>query len=233
VLEFITPISEQLAFWIVDGAWWIAPLIALIAGVLTSFLPCCLAAIPLVVGVVSGSEAKGRRGFQIALIFALGNALTLTALAVIAALLGQLMRGAGSWFYLILGVLMVLMALQMFGLINVLPGTHLLAKNKRRGYIGALLAGILSGLFSSACATPVLVVLLGLVAVEGNILWGVTLLLCYALGHSVLMVVAGTSVGLTNQISSSAKYKTAAKAAQITMGVLALLLGIYLLYLGF
>ena len=39
------------------------------------------------------------------------------------------------------------------------------------GYLGDFIAGILGGFFSSPCATPVLVVLLAVVAKEGSLLW--------------------------------------------------------------
>jgi cytochrome c-type biogenesis protein len=99
--------------------------------------------------------------------------------------------------------------------------------------LGAFLAGILGGFFSSPCATPVLIALLSLVAGEGSLISGVVLLLMYSLGHSVLVIIAGTSVGFVQRISKSEQYGALSKAIRVLMGIAILIIGIYMLYLGF
>lgn len=59
----------------------------------------------------------------------------------------------------------------------------------------ALLAGLLSGLFASSCATPVLMALLTVIISLDQLSWGIVLLFCYALGNGLLIVVLGTSLG--------------------------------------
>ena len=106
-------------------------------------------------------------------------------------------------------------------------------KNTKRGYLGAAIAGILGGLFASPCATPVLIALLAVVAREGKIAWGIVLLLLYSIGHSVLLMIAGTSVGFVGQLSRSERYGRASRILKIVMGSVVLILGFYLLYMGF
>ncbi|NLT48999.1 MAG: cytochrome c biogenesis protein CcdA, partial [Clostridiales bacterium] len=146
---------------------------------------------------------------------------------------GRLIGSSSSWWYIALGVLMVLMALQIFEIYNFIPSTYLTDKNSKTGYVGALATGILGGIFSSPCATPVLVVLLGIVARSGNVPWGVLLLLFYSLGHSVLVLVAGTSVGFVNKVTSSGKYGLLSKILKYVMGTGVLLIAFYMFYLGF
>lgn len=128
---------------------------------------------------------------------------------------------------------MVLMALQLWGVYNFIPATHLISKSTKRGYGGAFLAGVLGGVFSSPCATPVLVVLLAFVAVQDSILWGVLLLLMYSIGHGVLTVVAGTSVGFAQRLSQDKRYGRLGTVLNIVLGALVLLLGFYMFYLAF
>jgi cytochrome c biogenesis protein CcdA len=214
--------------------FWLAPFIALLAGVLTSVMPCSLSCVPLVIGYVGGVGKKDTsRSFKLSLVFTIGMAVTFTVLGTLAALLGKLMQGTGSWWYIMLGVLMVLMALQTWEMFNFIPSTYLTSKNKKRGYLGALFAGILGGVFSSPCSTPVLIVLLGIVAKDGNIVWGVTLLLLYSIGHSVLVLIAGTSYGLVQKVTSSDKYGKFSMALKYVMGGLILLIAFYMFYLGF
>lgn len=192
---------------LIENTVWLAPFVALLAGVLTSVTPCALSSVPLVIGYVGGTGGSDtKRAFRLSLTFASGMAVTFTALGTIASLLGKLMGTSSTWWYLVLGVLMVLMALQTFEIYNFIPSTYLIAKNTKKGYIGAFAAGILGGIFSSPCATPVLVVLLGLVARSGNVMWGILLLLLYSIGHSVLVLVAGTSIGFVKKMTANKKY---------------------------
>lgn len=213
---------------------WLAPFLAFLAGVLTSFTPCSLSAIPLIVGYVGGTDQKNpKKALGYSLFFALGSAITFTILGGIAAAAGGMLGGASRWWYLFLGVLMVLMALQTFEVFTFIPSTYLVSKNKKRGWLGALAAGVLGGIFSSPCSTPMLVVLLALVAGGGNPLWGVFLLLLYSIGNGTLAVIAGTSMGFVRKLSASASYGKISRILQIVTGILILLLGLYFLYLGF
>ncbi len=102
----------------------------------------------------------------------------------------------------------------------------------RKGMVGAFIVGLVAGLISSPCATPVLVAILALVAGRANILLGVGLLAAYSLGHSLLLMVAGTSVGWAQQMASSPATERIGRVAKATFGVVVVLIGGYLLYLG-
>ncbi len=214
---------------------WLAPLIALVAGAVTSLMPCSLASIPLIIGYVGSdvNQEDKRRPLKLSLTFAVGLTVTFTVLGVIAATAGVLMGGAQRWWNLVLGVLMVLMALQTWELFEFIPSSYLVSRTKRQGYAGAFIAGALGGLFSSPCATPVLIALLALVAGSGQVLWGILLLLLYSVGHSALAVLAGTSVGFARRITASGQYGKFSLVLRLVMGALILAMGLYLLYQGF
>lgn len=219
---------------LISQSTWLAPLMALLAGILTSVTPCALSSVPLVIGYVGGTgNNEPQKAFRLSLTFAVGMAITFTTLGTIASLLGKLMGTSSSWWYIALGVLMVLMALQIWEVNNFIPSTYLTSKNTKKGYIGALIAGILGGIFSSPCATPVLIVLLGIVAKSGNVVWGVLLLLLYSIGHSFLVLIAGTSVGLVKKLTASNKYGAFSAILKYAMGGVILLIAFYMFYLGF
>lgn len=213
---------------------WLAPLLALLAGVLTSVTPCALSSIPLIIGYVGGTgEQNTKKAFAYSAVFSVGTAVTFVALGIIATSAGKLMGTSSPVWYMILGVLMVLMALQTWEIFNFIPSVNLISKSKKKGYAGAFLAGILGGIFSSPCSTPVLIALLAIVAGEGNLLWGILLMLLYSIGHSVLVMAAGTSVGFVQKINSSEKYKTVATIMKTVMGTAILLIGLYMFWLAF
>ena len=226
--EILNALSVQ-----INQSYWLAPILVLLAGILTSLTPCSLSTIPLIIGYISGGINDTKKALKLSLVFALGGAITFTILGVIASLAGSLIGTTSSIWYIILGILMLLMALQTWELIEIIPSTYLVSKNKKKGYIGALIAGILSGIFSSPCATPVLIAILTIVAGSGNILWGMLLLLIYSIGHGTLAVVAGTSVGFVKKMVSNKKFGMWSKVIKIITGILILIIGLYMLYLGF
>ncbi|MFA5340831.1 MAG: cytochrome c biogenesis protein CcdA [Clostridia bacterium] len=213
---------------------WLTPILALLAGVITSFMPCALSTIPLVVGYVGGTSQKdSKKAFKLSLIFILGMAVTNTGLAVAATLAGKIVGNTNPWWYIVLGVLMVFMALQVWGIFEIIPSSYLISKNSKKGGIGAFVAGLLGGIFSSPCATPVLVVLLAIVSIQGNILWGILLFVLYSIGHGVLSVIAGTSLGFVQKLAANEKYGKFSRILTIVMGFLILVMGLYMFYLGF
>jgi len=167
-----------------------------LAGVLSSASPCVLATIPLVVGFVGG-YADGDRGkaFRYSLAFVLGLSLTFTAFGAAAGLLGTMFGTLGGWWYVAAGSVALVMGGQMMGLYEIHLPIRRDYKPKQGGLIGAFLLGLFFGVVSSPCATPVLVVLLTLVAGKGQVLYGIALLFCYAIGHCLLMLFAGTFTG--------------------------------------
>ena len=224
LISFSTIIQENI---------WIAPVIALLAGVLTSFTPCGLASVPLVIGYVnSKGEQTIKRTFRLSCIFALGTALTYTSLGVVASLAGQMLTFVGNWWYLIVGLILIVMALEFLEVINILPKKSLLSKNKKKGYLGAFITGLLAGLFSSPCSTPVLIVLLTIVGTKGSLIWGILLLLLYSIGHSILIIISGTSVNFVNRITSSDKYSKINKIIKVLVSIAMFGLAFYLIYIG-
>lgn len=229
----MTGLLEHISILITETAWF-APILALIAGILASFTPCSLSSIPLVIGYVGGTGQKDTKtALRLSLVFVLGSAVTFTVLGVIASMAGHLIGNSGSWWYILLGALMVLMALQTWGVFEIIPSSYLISKSTKRGYAGAFIAGILGGIFSSPCSTPVLIALLAIVAGKGSIVWGILLLLIYSAGHGILAVVAGTSVGFVQKLNASEKYGKASTILKIVMGGAILLIGFYMFYLGF
>lgn len=125
------------------------------------------------------------------------------------------------------------MALQTWELYNFIPSANLITKSRKRGFVGAFFAGILGGVFSSPCSTPVLIALLAIVSGKGNILWGIVLMLLYSIGHSALVIVAGTSMGFVKNINENEKYKKLVAALKIFMGTAILLIGLCMFWLAF
>jgi thioredoxin 1 len=83
---------------------------------------------------------------------------------------------------------------------------------------------------STPCAVPILAVLLAFVAEKGNVLHGGFLLFVYALGHSALVLVAGTSVGAAKALIESKGLRAAHGVLQKFAGVLIIGIGLYFVF---
>ena len=178
----------------------ISLIIALISGALTSLLPCSLSSLPLIILYVSGGSADRKSAFRYSIIYALGSSITFIILGVVITAIGGMLSQAGSWYYIVLGVIMALLSLQCFGVINIIPSTNLITKNKRKGYIGAFLTGILSAIFSSPCSTPVLIALLLSISIGADMLFSIILLLSYSIGYSLLSIAIATALGAVKEL---------------------------------
>jgi cytochrome c-type biogenesis protein len=230
----VNHLLESFSNLMLESAWF-SPLLALLAGVITAFTPCCLSSVPLIIGYVGGTGQRDiKKSFKLSLTFSVGMVITSTILGVIVALLGTMvqMQYSGGWWYVVLGALMLLMALQVWEVITIIPSTFLLSKSTKKGHVGALIAGVLAGVFSSPCSTPILVALLTIVAQQGKIGWGAFLLFLYSVGHSVLFLFAGTFTGAMRNMMANKKYSVLSEVVKYVSGFAIMVLGLYMLYMG-
>jgi cytochrome c-type biogenesis protein len=213
---------------------WLAVVAVFLGGVTTALNPCVLAMIPLLMGVVAGNKETTtvRRSLVYSLFFVLGLAITFTGLGLISALMGRMFGNVGLfWKYLVAGVCLV-MGLHLLGLLKWNLPVPAGLTVKRRGNLGAFLLGLLFGVVSTPCAVPILAVLLAFVAEKGNVLYGGFLLFVYALGHSALVLVAGTSVGAAKSLLESKGLRTAHGVLQKAAGILIVGIGLYFLFVA-
>ena len=193
--------------------------------------------IPLMMSFVAGRKEEKPgvlRAFLFSLIFVLGLAMTFTALGMIAALAGRMYGDvSGVWNWIVAAVCVV-MGLHLMGVVTVpIPSLGGKLQPKTRGLLGALVLGLLFGVVSAPCAAPILVVLLTYLAGSGSsVAWGGTLLLVYALGHSVLVLIAGTSIGAARQLIENKKATRTLGLLRRIAGAIIVLVGAYFVYRG-
>jgi cytochrome c-type biogenesis protein len=212
---------------------WLAFGAVFIGGLLTACNPCVLAMIPLMIGFVGGMEGTSgfKKSFLFTLVFILGLSITFAILGIIAATAGKLLGDVGVFWKWIAGGVCVIMGIHLLDLIKFNVPAFGKIKVKQKGLLGAFLLGLLFGIVSTPCAAPILVVLLTYIAASGSsIVYGAILLLVYALGHCMLILVVGTSVGLAKGLLESKGFRTSTNILRKSAGVLIMLVGIYFLF---
>ena len=210
---------------------WLAIPAVFLGGIMTASNPCVLAMIPLMIGLVAGRRESGgiKKTFLFSLFFVLGLAVTFTALGLVSALLGRMFGDVGRFWKYALAAVCLVMGASLLGLFHFNFSSPSLTRFKGRGSFGAFLLGLLFGLVSTPCAVPILAVLLAFVAEKGNVAYGSLLLFIYALGHSLLILVAGTSMGAAKRLIESKGLKKASSWLQKAAGVIIILVGVHLL----
>jgi cytochrome c biogenesis protein CcdA len=202
-----------------------------LAGVLSSASPCVLATIPLVVGFVGGYADGDRwKAFRYSLAFILGVSLTFTAFGTAAGMLGTMFGTMGGWWYVVAGIVALVMGGQMIGLYEIRLPIKREFKPKQGGIVGSFVLGLFFGVVSSPCATPVLVVILTYVATKGQVLYGTALLFAYAIGHCLLMLLAGTFTGFIESFVKQRGIINFSAWAKRFGGAVVACVGVYLLW---
>ena len=215
---------------------WLAVVAIFVGGLLSASNPCVLAMIPLTMSFVAGQKEEKTgpwRAFLLSLVLVLGLALTFTILGVAAALAGSMYGDvSGVWTWVVAGVCLV-MGLHLMGVLDFTIPMPLSIQPKIRGVLGAFIMGLLFGVVSAPCAAPILVVLLTYLAGSGaSVPYGALLLLVYALGHSVLILAAGTSMGLARKLIESRSVTRATDIMRRAAGVVIIGVGVFFVFNG-
>ena len=204
-----------------------------VGGLLSSSSPCVLATIPLVIGYVGGySEGNRRKALLYSSTFILGLSITFTILGAIASFVGGLFGVTSKAWYFVVGGIAVAIGLHLIGLYewNLLIPVRF--QPKQRGILGAFLLGLIFGIVSSPCATPILVLILTFVASKGEIIYGTSLLFVYAIAHCALIFLAGVAAGFAEGFIRSKGISNVATWGKRIGGSIVLLVGVYMVYSG-
>ena len=210
----------------VEHAGLAAAGVGFLAGFLFSFNPVALASIPVSLAYVT----KGRDKSQALLfgaMFVLGMILTHVVLGLIAGLGGKwAAEVTGRGWGLFLGPLLIVLGLMWAGWLRVpLPSFGFRAIRPTAAW-GAFLLGIPFAVAVCPVCTPALVVLLGVTAGIGSVLLGIVLLLAFALGRAVPLVVGALAVSWLENLSSLSRYR---RGFEIAGGLTLIAMGFYML----
>ena len=201
-------------------------LIGFTTGFLFSFNPVALAAIPVSLAYVTKSHEQ-RVALHYAAAFVLGMLLVHIALGAIAALGGLWVQNLlGRYWGLVLGPLLIVLGLAWPGWIKLrLPQVALRARRATTVWGAGALGAAFAVAVCPIC-TPTLVVLLGVAAGVGSITFGVLLLLAFALGRALPILLGGWAVGALESMKPLTRHQ---RTFEMVGGIALVLTGLYML----
>jgi thiol:disulfide interchange protein DsbD len=159
----------------------------------------------------TGAGRANLRALPRAIVYVLGIALMYSTLGVVAAMTGGLFGGwlASPWVLGGIGLLLLAMALSMFGLYEMqVPGALLsrLGGATGAGYLGTFLAGLLVGVFAAPCIGPPIIALLAHVGAKGDPVFGFQAFFVLSLGLGLPYLVLAVSTGLMELLPRSGSW---------------------------
>ncbi len=197
-----------------------------LAGFVFSFNPVSFASIPVVLAYVTKAHEE-RRALLLGGAFVSGMVMTHVVLGVAAALGGEWVSGVmGREWGLLLGPLLIVLGLLWPGWLKLrLPWLSMRARQVT-GPWGAFLLGIPFSVAICPFCTPALLVTLTASAAIGSVPFGFALLLAFAAGRSIPIILGAWSMGWLESLQMLSRYQ---RSLEVVAGVTLILTGLYLL----
>jgi cytochrome c-type biogenesis protein len=194
------------------------------------FSPCHMASIPLIIGYVGGQHAiiSGRQAVPFAVLFTTGLFITIALVGLICIALGRMLGDVGPYWTIVVGIILLWVAVDMLGIAKCgLPRGGALGKLQLKGLTGAFVLGLAYGILSGSCTFGFIAPILAIITVQDQIVTGILLLLLFALGHCLPIVIAGSSAAMVRRLLGNSSFRHSGTWFRKGAGILIGSLGIY------
>lgn len=221
-----------------SAALYASPGIAVTAsflwGILSVLLsPCHLASIPLIIGFLDGQkDLNTKKAFKLSAFFTLGILLMMAIIGLITGLLGTMLGDIGGWAETVVGAIFLVMAFFIADLIKMPAFLNNGVNQKQgKGVWAALTLGFLLGIALGPCSFAFMAPILAIVfsAAGTKLVFALTLVLAYIIGHCLVIIAAGTFAGAVQVYLNWTSKSKGTKIVRYICGVLIFVAGIYLI----
>ena len=208
-------------------------LAAFFGGVLLSLTPCIYPLLPITIAYIGASSANSKvKGFSLSFIYVTGISITYAALGIAAVWTGTIFGRFSSLplVRIIAGLIIIFFGISLWDGRGInLPFFKLPVNNRLSPYLSCLILGLTSGLVISPCTAPVLGSILTFVAVKRNFIYGALLLLTFAYGMGMLLILAGTFSSILAKLPKTGRWM---KVMSRICAIILILGGIYFVFSG-
>ena len=205
---------------------WAGLGMAFAAGFVFSFNPVSFASIPVVLAYVTKAHEE-KRAVLMGGAFVAGMVVTHVVLGMAAALGGGWAREVmGREWGLVLGPLLIVLGLMWPGWLRLRLPWRGMRGWRAAGFWGAFALGVPFSVAVCPFCTPALLVALTASAAVGSLLYGSALLLAFALGRSIPIMLGAWSMGWLESLRVLSRHQ---RLLEVAAGVVLILTGLYLL----
>ncbi len=211
---------------------------AFVWGVLSVILsPCHIACIPLIVGFIDGQgNITTGRAFILSLLFGSGILITIGVIGLITGMMGRMIGDIGGYGNYFVAIVFFAVGLNLLGVLH-LPfmegGAN--PNYQRKGFLAAFVLGLIFGIALGPCTFAYMATMLGVVfnMASTQIVFALSLLLAYGIGHCAVLVFAGTFTEVVQHYLNWTEKSKGAVILKKICGALVILGGFYLIALNF
>ncbi|VAY86303.1 Cytochrome c-type biogenesis protein CcdA (DsbD analog) [hydrothermal vent metagenome] len=210
-------------------------LASFLIGVLTALAPCSLLTLPLLVGsavtLSSDLDEKQKKIFiyKYSALFVLGLNISFSILMLIVAKVGMMLAVAPFWAYGLTSITTFIVVAYSLGWIGSVDKQYIANRFIKYKLYGAIIIGLVFGLVSSPCASAPLVAIIT-VAEQSGWFYSYLLVLAFALGHALFLLLAGVSIGFTQSIISNKILNSVSKLVNNIFILMLVAIGFYFSY---
>lgn len=199
------------------------------------FSPCHMASIPLIVGYVGGQQKMlhPRQAGVYSVLFTAGLFITIALIGIACALLGRMLGDVGNYWQVLIGLILIWVALGMLGVDKCSMSGSLLYRLNLKGKFGAFALGLAYGVLSGSCTFGFIAPILAIITVQEKVATGVILIVLFAVGHCLPIVIAGSSTAAVKKLLGNSTWTGAGTWFRKGAGTLVGLLGIYFIIFPF
>jgi cytochrome c-type biogenesis protein len=182
-------------------------ILVLLGGVASALSPCYMPVLTMFGGYVGGYARRERASsFVLAILFVLGNVVTLALVGALASVIGNSALKIFSGYELdrwIPGIIGLLMGLQLLGILRLkFPAIPIFRLARQPGtMVGSFVLGLPFGLVVTPCTMPIFFAIVAFVAVQASIFHGALLMVAYALGRGSVLTAVAISIGLLKTLN--------------------------------
>lgn len=206
---------------------------AFIWGVLSIVLsPCHLASIPLIIAYLSGNKNQTpERAALTSSLFALGIFISIAIIGGISVAMGRLMGDIGTAGGYIVAALFIIFGLHLMDVIPIPIKGLSLSSDRKRGLFPAFVIGLTAGLALGPCTFAFMAPVLAAVFKTSGTApaYATILLLLFAIGHSLVIIVAGSSITLVQRLLRLNENSGTLTWFRRICGLIVVLAGLYLI----
>lgn len=142
-------------------------------------------------------------------------------------MLGRMLGDVSPYWGVPIGGIFIWLGLSLMGLSVCKLPSGTLGRFHMRGHAGALMLGLAYGILSGACTFGFIAPILAIITVQEEVVKGMILIVFFALGHCLPIVIAGSSAALAQRLLVGKGMQTATVWGRRFAGGLVMLIGVY------